>query len=48
MLESTAECYIYIKDGKELFTGSVDLAHKRADEGTEIKTIKIDSLETKL
>lgn len=44
MLESTAECYIYIKDGKELFTGSLELAHKRADEGTEIKIIKIDLL----
>ena len=44
MLESNAECYIYIKDGKELFTGSLELAHKRADEGTEIKVIKIDLL----
>ena len=44
MLQATDECYIYIKDGKELFTGSLDLAHKRADEGTEIKVIKIDLL----
>ncbi len=44
MLESQAECYIYIKDEKELFTGSLELAHKRADEGTEIKVIKIDLL----
>ena len=44
MLESTAECYIYIKDGKELFTGSLDLAHKRADDDTEIRVIKIDLL----
>ncbi len=44
MLESRTECYIYIKDGKELFTGSLELAHKRADEGTEIKVIKIDLL----
>lgn len=42
MLESTKECYLYIRDGKELFTGSEDLAHKRADEGTEIKIVKID------
>ena len=42
MLESTAECYIYIKDGKELFTGCLELAHKRADESTEIKIVKID------
>ena len=33
------DCYIYIRDGKELFTGSLDLAHKRADEDTEIKTV---------
>lgn len=44
MLESTAECYIYIKDGKELFTGSLELAHKRADLYTEIKIIKINLL----
>jgi len=44
MLETTAECYIYIKDGKELFTGSLDLAHKRADDDTEIRVIKIDLL----
>ena len=44
MLESTAECYVYIKDGKEYFTSNEDLAHKRGDEGTEIKTIKIDLL----
>lgn len=44
MLQATDECYIYIKDEKELFTGSLDLAYKRADEGTEIKIIKIDLL----
>ena len=44
MLQATNECYIYIKDGKELFTGCLELAHKRADEGTNIKTIKIDLL----
>ena len=44
MLENTAECYIYIKDGKELFTGCLELAHKRADEDTEIKIVKIDLL----
>jgi len=44
MLQTSDECYIYIRDGKELFTGSLDLAHKRADEETEIKTIKINLL----
>ena len=44
MLQATDECYIDIKDGKELFTGCLELAHKRADEGTVIKTIKIDLL----
>ena len=29
--------YIYVRDGKDLFTSNLDLAHKRADEGTEIK-----------
>lgn len=29
--------YIYVRDGKEFFTSNLDLAHKRADEGTEIK-----------
>ncbi len=42
MLQPTDECYIYIKDGKEFFTGSLDLAHKRADDDTEIKIVKID------
>jgi hypothetical protein len=41
MLQATDECYIYIKDGKELFTSNIDLAHKRADEGTKIKVIKL-------
>ena len=34
--------YIYVKDGKEFFTANLDLAHKRADEGTEIKVYKQD------
>tara|TARA_S200002703_G_scaffold29512_1_gene25412 strand:- start:8011 stop:8142 length:132 start_codon:yes stop_codon:yes gene_type:complete len=34
--------YIYVKDGKEFFTSNLDLAHKRADEGTEIKVYKQD------
>tara|TARA_R100000951_G_scaffold114569_1_gene119776 strand:- start:1057 stop:1194 length:138 start_codon:yes stop_codon:yes gene_type:complete len=42
MLQATDECYIYIKDGKELFTSNIDLAHKRADDDTEIKIVKID------
>ena len=33
--------YIYIHMGKELFTPNEDLAHKRADEGTEIKVINV-------
>ena len=28
--------YVYINNGKELFTSNVDLAHKRADNGTSI------------
>ena len=41
MSENLQQCYIYIKDEKEFFTGSLDLAHKRADEDTVIKVIKI-------
>ena len=44
MLQATDECYIYIKDGKEFFTGSLDLAHKRGDDGTDIKIVTIDLL----
>jgi hypothetical protein len=39
MLESTTKYYLYIRDGKELFTSNCDLALKRADEDTEIKII---------
>jgi len=35
--EEKAVYYTYVKDGKEFFTSNLDLAHKRADEGTEIK-----------
>jgi hypothetical protein len=41
MLHATDECYIYIKDGKELFTSNFDLASKRADDDTEIRIIKL-------
>lgn len=34
--------YTYVRDGKEFFTANLDLAHKRADEGTEIKVYKQD------
>jgi len=34
--------YYYIVDGVEHFTSSEDLAHKRADEGTEIRIKKIN------
>ena len=34
--------YIYVNNGKEFFTSNEDLAHKRADEGTEIKVYKQD------
>ena len=41
-MEESTVYYIYIRNGKECFTSNVDLAHKRADEDTEIKlkTIK--------
>jgi len=34
--------YIYVNNGKEYFTSNVDLAYKRADEGTEIKVYTQD------
>lgn len=34
--------YTYVNNGKEFFTSNEDLAHKRADEGTEIKVYKQD------
>jgi len=42
MVEESTVYYIYMRNGKECFTSNEDLAHKRADEGTEIrlKTIK--------
>ena len=43
-MEESTVYYIYTKDEKEYFTPNEDLAHKRADEGTEIKIIKIDLL----
>tara|TARA_R100001460_G_scaffold22735_2_gene46145 strand:+ start:1126 stop:1251 length:126 start_codon:yes stop_codon:yes gene_type:complete len=33
--------YIYVHMGKEFFTPNLELAHKRADEGTEIKVINV-------
>ena len=41
-MEESTVYYIYIRNGKEYFTSNIDLAHKRADEGSEIKlkTIK--------
>jgi hypothetical protein len=44
MSEKLEECYIYIKNEKEFFTGSLELAHKRADEDTVIKVVKINLL----
>ena len=43
-MEESTVYYIYTRNGKEYFTSNEDLAHKRGDEGTEIKTIKIDLL----
>lgn len=37
MSEEKTAYYTYIHGGKEFFTSNLDLAHKRADEGTEIK-----------
>ncbi len=39
MREENDYYYVYINDGKEYFTSNVDLAHKRADEGTSIKQL---------
>ncbi len=39
-MEEPEEYYTYLVDGKEKFTSNWDLAHKRADEGSEIKITK--------
>ena len=31
--------YLYVLDSKEFFTSNIELAHKRADKGSEIKVI---------
>jgi len=36
-MQETTVYYVYIRNGKECFTPNEDIAHKRADEGTEIK-----------
>lgn len=33
--------YMYVRNGKEFYTSNIDLAHKRADEATEIKSYKV-------
>ena len=42
MVEESTVYFIYTRNGKEYFTSNEDLAHKRGDEGTEIrlKTIR--------
>lgn len=40
--EEKAVYYTYVNNGKEYFTSNEDLAHKRADEGTEIKVYTQD------
>ena len=44
MLQPLDECYIYIRNGKEYFTSCIELAHKRADEGTKIKIVKLNTI----
>jgi len=44
MVEESTVYYIYIKNGKECFTSNEDLAHKRADEGTEIRLKTINNI----
>ena len=33
--------YMYVRNGKEFYTSNIDLAHKRADEATEIKSYEV-------
>tara|TARA_R110000803_G_scaffold1279_2_gene4241 strand:- start:450 stop:581 length:132 start_codon:yes stop_codon:yes gene_type:complete len=33
--------YMYVRNGKEFYTSNIDLAHKRADGATEIKSYKV-------
>jgi hypothetical protein len=37
MTDETNEFYYYISNGVKVFTSNIDLAHKRADEGSEIE-----------
>lgn len=41
MPENTSLFYTYLIDGKEYFTSNLDLAHKRADEDTEIQVTTV-------
>ena len=43
-MEESTVYYIYTRDGKEYFTPNEDLAHKRADEGTEIRLKTIHNI----
>ena len=43
-MEEVTVYYIYTRNGKEYFTSNGDLAHKRADEGTEIKTKTVNNI----
>lgn len=43
-MEGTTTYYIYTRNGKEYFTSNEDLAHKRADEDTEIRLKTINNI----
>ena len=43
-MEEATVYYIYTRNEKEYFTPNEDLAHKRADEGTKIKTKIINNI----
>jgi len=47
MKEEINYYYVYINNGKELFTSNVDLAHKRADDGTSIIRLTEEDAEKK-
>jgi hypothetical protein len=44
MWDTETTCYYYLRGGKEFFTSNRDLALNRAEEGTEIKIIKLNKI----
>jgi|19_taG_2_1085344.scaffolds.fasta_scaffold98875_2 hypothetical protein len=44
MWDTESTYYYYTRNGKEFFTSNRDLALSRAEEGTELRIIKINTI----